>query len=153
MDLPVKIRALEESDKPFILNSWLKSNRDSLLVKGVSNTIYFEKHHAVVMNLLDVSTTVILCDPDSPKIVYAYLVFEVRKGNRLILHYAYTKRSFRRMGLMRSLIQEVLDAEKPEIVFASHQVGSLSYNWCRDHKVTYNPYDMFAQLEVIYEDS
>jgi ATP sulfurylase len=153
MDLPVKIRPYQESDKPFILNSWLKSNRDNYLVRGVSNTIYYEKHHAVVMNLLAVSNTVVLCDPESPNVVYAYVVFDILPGDILVLHYAYVKQSFRRMHLMRTLVKEILEAEKPIIIFATHDTGHISHDWMRRHDVTYDPYRMFAQLEVRYEDS
>ena len=152
MDFPVRVRPLESGDRAFVLNSWLKSNRDSFMVRRIPNTIYYEKHHSLVEHLLATANTLVICDPDSPNVVYGYVCFDITGADELVLHYAYIKQSFRRMGLMRALLDDLIQTEKPKMCVATHNTGHVSEEWIHKRGVDYDPYRLFAAREVVYED-
>ncbi len=152
MDFPVRVRPLEAGDRAFVLNSWLKSNRDGFMVRRIPNTVYYDRHHSLVGHLLATANTLVICDPDSPSVVYGYVCFDITAGNEFVLHYAYTKQSFRRMGLMRALLKDLDETEKPSRYVATHNTSHVSEEWIQKRGIDYDPYRLFAAREVIYED-
>lgn len=97
----VQIRAATEADVPFIFNSWLKSYRNSL--KTVSNAVYFNGHHKVIEALLATSTVSVACDTSDNTQLFGYLVHEEVDGV-VIVHYAYVKHPFRKLGILKQLL-------------------------------------------------
>lgn len=48
---------------------------------------------------------VAIVDKELPKIIYAFCAYEIHgKGNKLMLHFCYTKDSFRNIGFMEMLL-------------------------------------------------
>lgn len=96
----VVIRDANEADVPFIFNSWLKSFRP--FAGPVSPIIYYEFQHKLIEQLLQRSVVRVACSVTDTNEIYAYLVSELI-DDVSIIHYAYTKHTFRGLGLQRKL--------------------------------------------------
>lgn len=101
--LPIVIRDADESDISFIFNSWLKSFRNGSLCRHVDNTVYFTEHHKLIERLLKTCKVRIATSQDDAANILGYMVHEKVDGI-FVLHYAYTKHTFRCLGVMKQLI-------------------------------------------------
>jgi hypothetical protein len=104
LELPVLIRPATEADVAFIFNSWLKSYRNTM--QAVLNPVYFEFQHKAIENLLKKCQVQVACSSTNNTELYAYLVYEQIEGIN-VLHYAYTKHTYRRLGLQKKLAVEL----------------------------------------------
>ena len=98
--LPVAVRPIRESDLEFITDSWLRCDRDSHL--DTPHQEYFETQRTVIKRLLGVSKCAVVCDEDDADQIYGYAVWE-QHAKGPILHFAYVKDAFRRLGVFRRL--------------------------------------------------
>lgn len=99
----VLIRHYVKSDINFIKASWLRSYRyGSLFAQGITNEIYYLFHAQLIVRLLDRGASVLVaCDINDPNVVFGFLVSEPG-----VAHFAYVKRPFRRLGILRRLHEE-----------------------------------------------
>jgi hypothetical protein len=104
--MPIAIRDASEGDVPFIFNSWLESFRSGPVPKFVDNKIYYAEQHKLIERLLRRCTVKMAVDPADPAQIYGYLVCEQTEGIPTY-HYAYTKQTYRGMGVCRQLFKEV----------------------------------------------
>ncbi len=102
--LPVEIRALIDSDLPFIFNSWLKAYRNAKAVAEVNQNIYFSEHHKLIERLLKRGKTLVVGAVGDPATVYGYINYEEVQGV-FVLHFAYVKHDFRTLGLFKELMK------------------------------------------------
>lgn len=132
------IRTAQKADAPFIIHSWLTSFREGDFNAGIPNTIYYHTHHKIVTSILSRATVLVLCMPDAPEVLFGYICVEAC-DNGIIIHYIYVKNDFRKSRLASRLLQEVLDAEKPDVVFCTHRVKPMGIEFKKRHYI-YNPY-------------
>lgn len=104
--MPILIRDVQEGDVPFIFNSWLNSFRKGSFTKFVDNKIYFSEQHKLIERLIKRATVKIAVDPADPATIYGYLVYEYVQGV-LVVHYGYTKQTFRAMGVLRQMLHSI----------------------------------------------
>lgn len=139
----VHIRTATEADIGFIFNSWLKSYKNSAFSKYIANPVYFDLHHKVIESILKRSKVLIAAQPSDPTRIFGYVCVEEVSGTHVV-HYAYTKESFRKMGLLKLLIEE---AQLPDMVFYTHSTVSSSMVLPKIGKrAIYNPYLAFTNL-------
>lgn len=103
-NLPVEIRALIDSDLPFIFNSWLKAYRNAKAVAEVNQNVYFSEHHKLIERLLQRGKTLVIGAAGDPATVYGYINYEEVQGI-FVLHFAYVKHDFRTLGLFKELMK------------------------------------------------
>jgi hypothetical protein len=96
--LPVVIRPLDAGDVAFVARSWLKSMRKDF---HVADAGYYPVHSPIVNGLLERGETLIAADPEALFHIYGFVCFS--KPN--VLHYAYTKQLFRKVGVARRLLE------------------------------------------------
>lgn len=142
-ELQVQIREATEADVPFIFNSWLKSYRGSYICKGVSNPVYFEFQHKTIEALLQRCQVQVLCSSTDSNELYGYLVHEVVQEVP-VLHYAYIKHTYRKLGLLKKLLKTV---EAPNGGFYTHdsEAAAKLVN-AKKINFVYNPYLAFGVL-------
>ena len=95
---------------PFILKSWLRSYRLSHQYVGHRDAVYYRVHGKIAINLLRQSRIIDSYDKTDKTHAYGYLVYEISPPH-LILHYIYVKKSFRRLGIARALLADLLSRE------------------------------------------
>lgn len=103
-------------DEAFLLSTWMKSFRDSGVVRAVPTPVYNIGQRTRIMKLMRQPDTKILvaCDDDTPEFVYGYMVY----GSNNTVHYLYTKGQYRKYGIAKELLRE-LDSTQP--VFYTHK--------------------------------
>jgi GNAT superfamily N-acetyltransferase len=73
--------------------------------KEMPKQLYFESAGAVAERILERSVCIVLCSEEDTAQIIGYVVF----GSGPVLHYVYVKQPFRRMGLGRHLVREVVE--------------------------------------------
>jgi len=136
---PTTVREGRPADINFILNSWLKSTEKCPIFHKVPNEIFFTEQRKRIIHVLEEGSVRIICDPDDQDQIYAYLVYEF-KDPVLLLHYLYTKRPYRKLGLSRLLLLTT-----PKAQMTMHTFRFVSKGFGSDHltnklKSKYNPY-------------
>jgi hypothetical protein len=101
--LPLALREMENQDISFVFNSWMTSYRGSKNLMSVAQPFYFNGQHKLIERLLMHSKSLLLVDKDNPSSIYSYIVYEIIDGI-FVMHYAYTKQTFRKLGLFRRLL-------------------------------------------------
>ncbi len=132
----IQIRGYEQaSDFNFVINSWLKSYRDSPMCKDVANPIYFAGQGDRIEEILRNPETVcmIICAKDDPEQIIAYAIFD----NKLpIAHYVYVKQLFRKRGLARMLFSVMINHHGNRRLHCTHFSSKLKK---KDYLV-FNPF-------------
>ena len=151
--MKVRVRTATEEDANFILNSWLKSFRNSFFAKSINSTVYFTEHHKVLRKLLKRSTTLIACNPEDANQIYGYLVLEKVDGI-LCIHFTYTKQVFRKLGVQRQLLALVNHDFDNDSALYSHDT-KMARELAAKFKLVYHPYIWinYDEKEDANEDS
>ena len=129
MDVAVVLRPMEEDDKAFIFATWLRSFRQSVAVRNVSDTIYFKFHHKLIELAMSQGTTLCAVLEDSPSVVIGYINFGVDTIN-----YAYVKNNFRRYGVGKLLVSATGNKK--------YYTSLTEYSRFITGDLTYNPYQL-----------
>jgi hypothetical protein len=102
-----KVRSyIPETDKGFIMKSWLRSS-----YKGCHSTAkpsqdqYIKWEEDFVGLLLERGCCLIACDTRLPTVIYSFIVFD---PNQPIIDFIYTKEEFRNLGIGSALIREAI---------------------------------------------
>lgn len=101
----VALRSIVPSDVAFVFSTWLRSYRSA--AEKVSAAVYFQFQREAIERMLSRSRVLVACDPETRGHVLSYLVLE-SIGGVPVLHYAYTKAPFRRLGIAGSLLSAAL---------------------------------------------
>lgn len=146
------IRDALPDDVPFVFNSWLKSYRDSPMVKSIPNTIYYDEHHRVIERLLqspDIHAHV-ACNPEDHNQIYGYVIAEKHidpdiKCVSTTFHWIYCKHPFRGNGIAKALYEKVQNsypALPGHQTFYTHRVKNVE-NLIGDRLFVFNPYALY----------
>lgn len=135
--LPASLRRAQEKDISFIFNSWLKSYRNSLFAKSISNTIYFSEHHKIIEKLAKTSEIIIACNPDDPDQIYGYICAE-KIDDIFTIHYIYVKQPFRKLGLANFMLS-AFDVDMGEPSIHTHQTKTAELLAAK-YNTVYHPY-------------
>lgn len=128
----VAIREGVESDLPFIYASWLKGLRYGNDTFGaIQQDAYFKCYHQVLERVLENQNTSIriACLKDEPDAILGY---SVSTGD--ILHFVFVKRSWRRIGIAKDLVNMC----PPKTVTHITKVGESILN--KLPGVSFNPF-------------
>lgn len=111
------IRPHMPDDMNLIYNSWLKSAKEDF---DIPNSQFFDSYRDHINEVMANSQILVACDPLDPKFVHGYIVYQ-QVDDLFILHWAYVKSSFRKMGVMSTLIKSVFPAFKQEPLIITYQ--------------------------------
>lgn len=138
LDLGVRIRKFCEADKNFILSSWMKSYRNEAAVHSVTNDVFFYSHQVLIGEIAKTADIFLACAHDNPDEVWGWLCTQAGPDGSLIVHYAYTKQRFRRLGLGRQLLEAA--GWVPGVrVWATHWSSKCDY-LANKFNAKHNPY-------------
>lgn len=129
------------SDLPFIYKTWLNSYcGDSAIGKSVRKSVFHRDYAKVIDRILTDSGVLIACQPDDPKVIYGYLVFEPR-----LLHYCFVKEAFRFSGIAKSLVVKAVGVQNLHVY--THHTGHLKPILEKYPFLTYNPFVLYKEIE------
>jgi hypothetical protein len=103
------IRLADESDQGLIFSSWLKSYRKSASTLGLTNEIYFDGQREIIRRLLSKAQVRLLVSRDDPSHIYGWACMDLT-GNLPVLHYVYIKHTYRKLGLTRLLLSDLMES-------------------------------------------
>lgn len=121
-----------------VFNSWLKSYRDSPMVRGVPNTAYYTAHHEIISRILEAQGlhAFVACNPDDADSIFGYLIGEATtKGP--VVHWLYIKHAFRGWQIAKALFGAFNPKSAPFIY--THRTRN-SEHLLGDLEATFNPY-------------
>lgn len=106
LDRDLRPRPGKVEDANFIINSWLKSYRDSEFAVAIPNEIYYPHHENMIKHILlqDTNSVTVLCDPDDEDHIIAYAVYNTKFP---AMFYLYVKHAFRNLGIGRYLFESI----------------------------------------------
>lgn len=137
--LPIRLRNYDEKqDTNFILNSWLKSYRDSPQVNRMENSAYYHEQAKIIKELLKTVNVLVACDKSDSNQIFGYLVSQ-RVDNTFCLHYVYVKLPFRNMGIAKMMIAARDHELGKEVGLYTHHTdpaNKLAYKY----RMMFNPY-------------
>jgi len=109
----VTIREATADDDGFVYNSWLKSSRED--AKDMPSHQFYRAQHALIDQMLKTSKVFMAVFKDDPSFIYGYVVVQV-VDNIPVLHFCYTKHSFRRFGILKLLLSKFWKVKEDSII-------------------------------------
>ncbi len=98
------VRDAIPDDLNFFISTWLRSYKhSSFFTKRIRNPVYFKYHHDLVTGLLSRSRVTVAHAPGDPGLILSWLCWEQHPEAGPVIHYAYTRKSWRGLGLARKL--------------------------------------------------
>lgn len=102
------IRKAEQADYALILDSWLKSTRDSPWSGNVPNNLAMSVLTESVRQLVTRGAIILVAaNPERPDQIVGWLCSEAGRESERIVHALYTKRFARRLGVAKALLAAV----------------------------------------------
>lgn len=148
----IKFRPATAADTGFITSGWLKSYRDASANWGITNKVYYDRHHEIVARAVLQGATLICCMSDDPSHILGFINYEILAGEksgdgpRFVCHYLYLKGRFRTHNIAKALLREALELEERDgmTLHFTHRTQTLA-QILRDHPEidrlwTYDPY-------------
>lgn len=100
----VAFRPMAPGDVNFVLDSWLRSYRESPWAGCTPNNVFFQVYHEAIEGLLARGAKVeVACAKHDPDKILGWICSEAVKGGSCV-HFTYIKDPYRRMGLATELI-------------------------------------------------
>ena len=133
-------RAPEADDMGFLFNCWLRTLR--VPNKHVPADKYFPPLKSIIARIAQQAHVLVACDQADPEYILAYAVADPVEppAEEIRVHFAYTKRSFRRMGLQKELMKRLGYAPGMQISasFWTYYLAEI----CREQRqpIALNPY-------------
>jgi hypothetical protein len=129
----ILVRPLDVSDLNHIYHSWLKSCRKTYA--NIDPREYYATYKREIEDILSRSEVAVACDPRDPGHIYGYVVYK-KAGEALILHYAYTKGPFRRLGVFKSILKSLKSGDDP--IAITHK-NFRTENQLKSYKLIFRP--------------
>ncbi len=117
------------AEYPFIMDSWARSFMKSPWAGCIPNSMYADVSRACISEIIDRGAEGIVAveGEGESRRVCGYFVTEPR---RQILHFVYTKRDLRGLGIGRKLLEYALQATNPSDWTYTHKTKA-SDKFCR----------------------
>ncbi len=103
--LPIIIRPAIDSDYGYILASWTREMHKTEPQNFRSNNNFFPHQTKIINSLLAKSNISVACLEDNHEDIAGYLISQNYNEDNLIVHWGQTKAIFRRLGIMKSLLE------------------------------------------------
>lgn len=169
--IPFEVRAFDDAprdnaphgDRPFVAKSWLRAYErahhtadarhraylasENRRLGALLKDAYYIQHGRVVNELLDTSTTLVAHFAGDADHLMGFACGEKHPSGVAVVHFVYTKNTYRKNGIARRLVDELLEVlgEKENVV-ASHTTDQARPLFMR-LRWPYVPYPAFVARE------
>jgi hypothetical protein len=135
-----------ESDKNYVISTWIKSYRSAPFAQGMNNSIYYTNQHSLIQLTLQTANTLILCNPTDENQIIGYIVYEyineiVPGLSGLTIHYIYVKGMWQNNRIATDLLTKVINENPADVVLSTSYRKRMS-NVMDKLNVIYNPYGL-----------
>jgi len=121
MSPSLDIRQMQETDKPLVYSSWLRSFRE--VSTSIPKEIYFKNQTKLIDKIFECSTVWVACNSEDSEQLFGYVVHQLAPGDISVVHYIYVKHPYRRFGIGSSLMKPFIGNDLPNII--THNGRSL----------------------------
>jgi len=122
------------TDFNFILNSWLKSYKDSDACRNIDSKVYYKQYAIIIQSLLESQNTTIIADSTNPSIIYGYINYL----NPNHINFVYIKFALRRNQLAKQLLQAI-NTDLTDTITITHYSYILD-SLKNKYQLSYNPF-------------
>lgn len=129
---------MKTEDRNFVVNSYLKSYRNSPDAQHVVGDFYFTGQTRILEKLLQTAEVVVACNPDKEDDIYGYAIVEGSKS-RPVVHYVYIKQAFRRQKLAQRILHACFNQFNVQATIITHK-PKYYRELSRKFKLIYDPY-------------
>lgn len=143
--LPIVVRDALPEDLNFIFNSWLVSYKHSRNNLNIAHPFYYQGQHKVCERILRQAHTLVLADKNINDNIFGYVIYEFVDGV-YVLHYAYTKHTYRNLGLFHHMLKLTRGEQTTGIY--THDSKNARYVGDKVG-LYYNPYTLFDRLKPL----
>lgn len=112
----IHLRDATQDDLSFITSSWMQSYYPQ---SNLSFEDYKHYQNKLVKNILKNSINTVACDETDNNLIFGYIIHDMYI-NEPVIHYLYVKALYRRMGIAKALIGEVM-GNNHEYYIYTHQ--------------------------------
>lgn len=132
------MRPAVSSDQAFILATWKNRMRKVGLNAYLTNSVYFAGEAVRMNEILSRAQVTCIHSPEHLDHLYGYVIHQ-RMGEAFVIHFAYVKQVYQRMGIMTLALQQIHPAFGREEVAITAFVPELIKHRTRYH-LNFNPY-------------
>ena len=124
----VAIRDMDEGDLHFVLSSWIQSYRPQAMRREppAYSASYFASQRERCQRLLAESKVTVASDAQDPHLVYAWVC---HSPDNSVVHFSYTKREFRGLGLEADILAYIHLDTRPVPVTAYINREDFETKW------------------------
>jgi GNAT superfamily N-acetyltransferase len=114
-----------EGERNFIIDTWLKSFKDSHFAGPLPDNMYWKVYSEVLNRLLDKEgvSVLVACSSEDSNVIYGYIAIEL--FDIPVCHYLYVKYIYRGMGIARALFGKAVEG-KFAYTFPTKESGKLT---------------------------
>jgi hypothetical protein len=136
MMLPIKVLTeMKPEHRNFILKSTMNSYRMSPFAKAIPADFFYPGEAKLILKLLQHCDFRIAVNPSDEYQIYAFMLFNKTNGVPL-LHFVFTKKVFRQMGIANNLLREFKEFDK-----IMHTYYTRDFDFVlKKYRKIYNPY-------------
>lgn len=147
--VPCEIRLGKQSDKSFILDSWLKAHKKSHTHRDVPDEIYYHHQEPIINSLLSQSFVIVACSPQDPDQILGYCIAQPSQGGVCVVHWINVKQVYRKLGIGTVLLSEAKTRcnAKPSLPVVMTHI-SKAYKWLEEKwEIAYSPYLIAMEIQ------
>lgn len=117
------VRQLRASDRDYLTRTMLYSHFAlSAHAKTCNRDSFFTGHNKIINSLLDHCETLIIADPEDSDLIYSFIIYEQSLGEFDVIHYAHTRKDFRKLGLLKNLAEVIKTRESLAISHCNEEI-------------------------------
>lgn len=135
--MAIVMRLAQPSDNNFIMNSYLRSYRNSPENEDILNDFYFAGQTRILDKIRKTSNIIIACDEDTPDLIYGYAIAD--KGPIPTIHYVYVRYSARKLGIAKRMLKSCFPEFGDKLVTVTHKPRQFD-NLRTKFKLIYDPF-------------
>lgn len=105
-DLPISFRPAVANDYGYILKTWSIEYHKVHPFNFIPNSIYVPEQSKLIDAIISQVSPVVACIEDDPNQIVGYLVAQRYDDVNLIIHFGCVKAIYRRLGVMKSLLEQ-----------------------------------------------
>lgn len=142
LEAPCEIRFGKQSDRSYIMDSWLKAHRSSPTHRHVDKEIYYHHQPEVIDQLINQSFVIVACSPEDDEQILGYCVCQPSSSGVCVIHWLAVKQLYRKLGIGSALYHEArkkCNASSDIPAVLTHISGD--YKWLKDKwDLAYSPF-------------
>lgn len=128
------LRSARKGDINAIRKAWLRSWHESPFGLEIHSGVFYRYARPLIDHMLTISDIAVLCSPSDEDYIMAFIVY-TNQDEISIVHFAYTKKVYRRMGALTYMIDKCI-TDPIMYTFQTNKTKLLADKF----NATYNPF-------------